>query len=108
MGHQTHGGVHACVRGGFYDPALERDRVIVDRELHERVERTRRAQEQFARDNPCPANGQATASCPGYVVECAEPDPARPDRCFDPARLQWRRSRRPRRFRGAGGQRARR
>jgi hypothetical protein len=62
----------------------------IDRELHERVVKTRQAKDAFRRSHPCPANGVGTGNCPGYVIDCIDPDPAEPARCLDLSNLEWR------------------
>ena len=39
------------------------------RDSHGRIKRSESAKKQFERQNPCPATGKTSGSCPGYVVD---------------------------------------
>ncbi len=54
---------------------------------HGKIKRNAAAKEAFKRQQPCPANGHTSGSCPGYVIdhlnplECGGAD--------DPSNMQW-------------------
>lgn len=51
------------------------------------TERSRQQRDEFKRQQPCPANGQARGPCPGFVVDHIEPLCAGgADR---PSNMQW-------------------
>ena len=51
------------------------------------VKRSAKAKRDFQRETPCPATGQPTGKCPGYVIDhviplaCGGPD--------QPSNMQW-------------------
>jgi len=59
-------------------------------ELHERIVKTQQAKDMFVKSHTCPATGAATGSCPGFRIDCIDPDPAQPARCLDASNLEWR------------------
>jgi len=84
--------VHRCQGNGgsAYGASYSNRKSAVDRELHERIVKTQQAKEAFMKSHPCPANGMATGSCPGYSIDCIDPNPAEPARCLDASNLEWR------------------
>jgi hypothetical protein len=84
--------VHRCPGGGgaAYGASYGNRNSAVYRELHERIVKTQQAKEAFMKSHPCPANGMATGNCPGFRIDCIDPNPAEPARCQDASNLEWR------------------
>lgn len=62
-------------------------KAAIPRDAHGRIARSGAAKDAFKHANPCPANGHASGSCPGYVI-----DHVKPLACGgadDPSNMQW-------------------
>jgi hypothetical protein len=60
---------------------------IVQRDSRGRIRRSTAAKNAFKRQHPCPATGQSSGACPGYVI-----DHVKPLECGGadaPANMQW-------------------
>jgi hypothetical protein len=92
QGHHGGGSApHHCARGGSgYDAFYASRSEPVDRELHERMVKTQQRNDAFMKSHPCPIDGMATGGCPGYVIDCIDPNPSEPERCFDLSNVEWR------------------
>lgn len=84
--------VHRCHGdgGAAYGASYSNRNSAVYRELHERIVKTKQAKVAFMKSHPCPANGMTTGNCPGYRIDCIDPNPAEPARCQDASNLEWR------------------
>jgi hypothetical protein len=47
--------------------------IRIERDAHGRIKRSHKAKQVFKATNPCPANGQRSGSCPGYVIDHINP-----------------------------------
>jgi hypothetical protein len=59
----------------------------VVRDQHGKIKRSQAAKDEFKREQPCPANGNGSGKCPGYVI-----DHIRPLECGGadaPSNMQW-------------------
>ncbi|HUI84648.1 MAG TPA: hypothetical protein VL240_10510 [Candidatus Binatia bacterium] len=45
----------------------------VARDKHGKIKRSQAAKDEFKRENPCPANGNRSGKCPGYVIDHVQP-----------------------------------
>ena len=41
----------------------------IERDAHGKIKRSEKAKDDFKAENPCPANGKRSGSCPGYVID---------------------------------------
>ncbi len=41
----------------------------IERDAHGKIKRSEKAKDDFKSANPCPANGNRSGSCPGYVID---------------------------------------
>jgi hypothetical protein len=55
------------LKGGF--GANSRRSSVAQRDPHGRIERSKKAKDEFERMHPCPANGRTSGPCPGYVID---------------------------------------
>lgn len=52
---------------------LDGNFVPIERNVHGRIKRSGKAKNDFKAANPCPANGNRSGSCPGYVIDHIKP-----------------------------------
>jgi hypothetical protein len=65
-------------------PARAQD---VTRDSHGKIARSEKSKDDFRRSHPCPATGQSSGACPGYVVDHITPlKRGGPDA---PSNMQW-------------------
>lgn len=57
------------------------------RDEHGKIHRSEQAKAAFKKEHPCPANGQTSGACPGYVVDHIWPLCA--GGCDVPENMQW-------------------
>jgi hypothetical protein len=57
---------------GYLTPGYTAD-ALVTRDSHGKIKRSGAAKDAFKRENPCPATGKSTGSCPGYVIDHVNP-----------------------------------
>ena len=57
------------------------------RDSHGRIKRSTAAKNAFKRQHPCPATGQSSGSCPGYVIDHVVP--LKRGGADAPSNMQW-------------------
>lgn len=71
---------------GYVAESYAADSSVV-RDKHGKIKRSQAAKDEFKREHPCPANGNGSGKCPGYVI-----DHVRPLECGGadaPSNMQW-------------------
>lgn len=57
------------------------------RDPHGRIARSKRAKDDFKKQNPCPSTGKTRGSCPGYVIDHVTP--LKRGGADAPSNMQW-------------------
>jgi hypothetical protein len=73
------------LKGGF--GAESRRSSVARRDSRGRVERSKKAKDEFERSHPCPANGKTSGPCPGYVIDHVVA--LKHGGADDPSNMQW-------------------
>jgi len=77
------GGSHGSYSTGTHGKAT----AGVPRNSHAKIERSAKAKDEFKRQNPCPATGKSSGSCPGFVIDHVTP--LKRGGADAPGNMQW-------------------